>query len=51
MKRAGLEPGNPDSPDRGGCVAVLTPGRMLSKNAPGMAALSCLVQVAKWAGK
>ena len=46
-----LEPGNPDSPDRGGCVAVLTPGRMLSKNAPGMAALSCLVQVAKWAGK
>ena len=46
-----LEPGNPDSPDRGGCVAVLTPGRMLSKNAPGMAALSCLVEVAKWTGK
>jgi trimethylamine-N-oxide reductase (cytochrome c) len=46
-----LEPGNPDSPDRGGCVAVLTPGRMLSKNAPGMAANSCLIQVAKWAGK
>ncbi|MBS0613605.1 MAG: molybdopterin-dependent oxidoreductase [Proteobacteria bacterium] len=46
-----LEPGNPDSPDRGGCVAVLTPGRMVSKNAAGMAALSCLIQVAKWVEK
>ncbi len=46
-----LEPGNPDSPDRGGCVNLLTPRRMTSKNAPGMAALSCLIQVAKWTGK
>jgi trimethylamine-N-oxide reductase (cytochrome c) len=43
-----LEPGNPDSPDRGGCVAVLTPGRMVSRNAAGMAVLSCLVDVARW---
>jgi len=43
-----LEPGNPQSPDRGGCVALLTPFRMLSKNAPGMAPNSCLIEVAKW---
>jgi molybdopterin guanine dinucleotide-containing S/N-oxide reductase-like protein len=43
-----IEPGNPDSPDRGGCVNVLTPGRMLSKNVPGMAPNSCLVDVTKW---
>ena len=30
-----LEPGNPNSPDRGGCVAMLTPGRMMSKNVAG----------------
>jgi len=43
-----LEPGNPDSVDRGGCVNILTPSRVLSKNAPGMAPNSCLVEIAKW---
>jgi trimethylamine-N-oxide reductase (cytochrome c) len=43
-----LEPGKPRSIDRGGCVNLLTPVRMLSKNAPGMAPNSCLVEIAKW---
>jgi anaerobic selenocysteine-containing dehydrogenase len=43
-----LEPGNADSPDRGGCVSILTPLRMMSKNAPGMASNTCLVEIAKW---
>ncbi|MGD9118839.1 MAG: molybdopterin-dependent oxidoreductase, partial [Dehalococcoidia bacterium] len=38
-----VEPGNPGSIDRGGCVSILTPDRVLSKNAPGMAPNSCLV--------
>ena len=37
-----LEPGKAGSTDRGGCVNLLTPGRMLSKNVPGMAPNSCL---------
>jgi len=45
-----LEPGNPSSPDRGGCVAMLTPGRMMSKNVAGMAANSCLIEIEKWTG-
>jgi trimethylamine-N-oxide reductase (cytochrome c) len=45
-----LEPGNPSSPDRGGCVAILTPGRMMSKHVAGMASNSCLIDVAKWTG-
>jgi anaerobic selenocysteine-containing dehydrogenase len=43
-----IEPGNPNSPDRGGCVAILTPSRMLSKNVPGMAPNSCLIEIKKW---
>ncbi len=43
-----LEPGTPGSPDRGGCVNILTPSRLVSKNAPGEANNSCLVEVAKW---
>jgi molybdopterin guanine dinucleotide-containing S/N-oxide reductase-like protein len=43
-----IEPGNPESPDRGGCVSILTPARVLSKNAPGMAPNSCLVEIEKW---
>jgi anaerobic selenocysteine-containing dehydrogenase len=43
-----LEPGKPGSPDRGGCVNLLTPSRMVSKNVPGAAPNSCLVDVAKW---
>jgi len=43
-----LEPGKPGSPDRGGCVNLLTPARMISKNAPGMANNSCLIEMEKW---
>jgi molybdopterin guanine dinucleotide-containing S/N-oxide reductase-like protein len=43
-----LEPGNPASIDRGGCVNLLTPGRFVSKNAPGEANNSCLVEICKW---
>jgi anaerobic selenocysteine-containing dehydrogenase len=43
-----LELGNPDSIDRGGCVSILTPSRLLSQNAPGMAPNSCLVEIVKW---
>jgi hypothetical protein len=46
-----IEPGNSNSPDRGGCVAILTPSRMLSKNVPGMAPNSCLIEIGKWTGK
>ena len=45
-----IEPGNPASPDKGGCVNMLTPGRLISANVPGMAPNSCLVQVGKWEG-
>ncbi len=45
-----LEPGNPNSVDRGGCVAMLTSARMMSKNVAGMAANSCLIDVAPWPG-
>ena len=43
-----LEPGKSGSVDRGGCINLLTPSRMLSKNAPGMAPNSCLVEIVKW---
>ena len=43
-----LEPGKPYSVDKGGCVNILTSSRMLSKNAPGMAPNSCLVEISKW---
>lgn len=43
------EPGN--SPDRGGCVNILTPSRMMIKRSHAMAALSCLIEVEKWAGE
>jgi anaerobic selenocysteine-containing dehydrogenase len=43
-----VEPGNPKSPDRGGCVNVLTPSRLISKNVPGMAPNSCLIEMCKW---
>lgn len=45
-----LEPGKAYSPDRGGCINLLLPGRMISKHAPGMAANSCLVEIARWEG-
>ena len=43
-----LEPGKAGSIDRGGCMNLLTPSRMVSRNAPGMANHSCLVEVCKW---
>jgi trimethylamine-N-oxide reductase (cytochrome c) len=43
-----LEPGKAGSIDRGGCINLLTPARMVSKNAPGEANNSCLVNVSKW---
>jgi len=43
-----LEPGKPGSVERAGCVNLLTPARMVSKNAPGMANNSCLIEMCKW---
>ena len=40
------EPGN--SPDRGGCINLLTPHRFISKNANGQAPNSCLIDIRKW---
>jgi trimethylamine-N-oxide reductase (cytochrome c) len=45
-----LEPGIPGSIDRGGCVNLLTPSRMMSKNVSGFAPGSCLVDVVEWDG-
>jgi len=43
-----MEPGKAYSIDKGGCVNLLTSARMLSKNAPGMAPNSCLIEIEKW---
>jgi trimethylamine-N-oxide reductase (cytochrome c) len=43
-----LIPGKAGSTDRGGCVTLLVPTRMVSKNVPGMAPNSCLVEIRKW---
>jgi anaerobic selenocysteine-containing dehydrogenase len=43
-----IEPGNPKSIDRGGCANLLTPKKMVSKNAPGMACNSTCVEIEKW---
>ncbi len=43
-----LEPGKAGSVDRGGCVNQLTPSRMMSRNVPGMAPNSCLIEISKW---
>jgi len=40
------EPGY--SPDRGGCINLLTPSRMIIKKSHSVASNSCLVQVEKW---
>lgn len=45
-----LIPGKADAVDRGGCVNMLTPSRMLSQHAPGMTPNSCLIEIAKWEG-
>ncbi len=43
-----LEPGKPGTISRGGAVNILTPSRFMSKNAPGMACNSTLVEISKW---
>ena len=43
------EPGY--SPDRGGCINLLTPSRMMIKKSHSMAANSCLVQIELWDGE
>ncbi|MCL6477880.1 MAG: molybdopterin-dependent oxidoreductase [Peptococcaceae bacterium] len=43
------EPGK--SPDRGGCINLLTPSRMMIKKSHAMAANSCLVEIQKWEGE
>ncbi len=45
-----LVPGNPEAPDKGGCVNILTSPRMMSKNVPGMTPNSCLIEIEKWEG-
>jgi molybdopterin guanine dinucleotide-containing S/N-oxide reductase-like protein len=42
------EPGN--SPDRGGCINLLTSSRMMIKRSHSHAANSCLVQIEPWKG-
>jgi molybdopterin guanine dinucleotide-containing S/N-oxide reductase-like protein len=43
-----LEPGKAEAVDRGGCVNLLTSSRTISRNAPGMAVNSCLVEISRW---
>jgi len=43
------EPG--ESPDRGGCINILTPSRSIIKKSHGIACNSCLVQIEKWEQK
>ena len=45
-----LEPGKPGSIDRGGCMNLLTPSRMVSKNAPGMVSNSVNIEIERWEG-
>jgi trimethylamine-N-oxide reductase (cytochrome c) len=40
------EPGH--SPDRGGCINILTPSRTIIKKSHSIACNSCLVQIEKW---
>ncbi len=45
-----LQPGVDKSIDRGGCMNLLTPSRLVSKNAPGMVSNSVNIEVEKWEG-
>jgi trimethylamine-N-oxide reductase (cytochrome c) len=45
-----LTPGDPNAIDKGGCVSILTPARIMSKNVPGMTPNSCLIEIEKWEG-
>ncbi len=42
------EPGN--SPDKGGCVNILTPRRPIIKRSHSIAAMSCLIDIRPWKG-
>jgi molybdopterin guanine dinucleotide-containing S/N-oxide reductase-like protein len=39
------------SPDKGGCVNILTPHRMMLKHSHSMAPNSCLIDIRKWNGQ
>jgi trimethylamine-N-oxide reductase (cytochrome c) len=39
-----------ETPDRAGCVNILTPKRFITPTSTGMANNSCLIQVEKWEG-
>jgi anaerobic selenocysteine-containing dehydrogenase len=39
-----------ESPDRAGCINILTPKRFITPTSPGQACNSCLVDVERWAG-
>lgn len=43
-----LEPGKEGSPDRGGCMNLLTPSRMVAKNVPGMVSNSVDIEIERW---
>jgi len=43
-----LQKGQAYSTDRGGCVNILTPDRLMSQNASGMAPNSALIEIVKW---
>jgi molybdopterin guanine dinucleotide-containing S/N-oxide reductase-like protein len=45
-----IEPGVPGSVDRAGCVNMLATDKFLSKDIPGFAPNSILIEVAKWEG-
>jgi len=46
-----VQPGVPDSVDRGGCVNLLASDRFLSRNVAGFAPNSILIEVRKWQGQ
>jgi trimethylamine-N-oxide reductase (cytochrome c) len=43
-----IDPAQAGSPDRGGCVNMLTSDRFISRDVAGFAPNSCLIEVAKW---
>lgn len=43
-----LEPGKEGSPDRGGCMNLLSPSRLVSPNAPGMVSNSIDIEIERW---
>jgi trimethylamine-N-oxide reductase (cytochrome c) len=40
-----------ESPDRAGCINLLTPKRFMTKKSSGMAPNSCLIEIVKWEGE